>query len=149
MATRVSEIVFLRYRYGKGGLRGYVCIDKEINARNSAGCEGVSQSFGAVRYLENAWSLAQSTCLSCQPCTRFLSYCFCLKAAAERELEAACYEFYYLLPTIRIIKRCYRFPSDYFWGIRGMLFKTKKWTVIKPEEKLFIYILLAVKKKLS
>lgn len=27
-----------------------------------------------------------------------------------------------------------------------MLFKTKKWTVIKPEEKLFIYILLAVKK---
>lgn len=71
-----QKIVFLRYWYGRGGLQGYLCIDKEPNAGNSAGCEGVSQSFWAVRYLASAWSLAQSVCLSCQPRTRFLSCLF-------------------------------------------------------------------------
>lgn len=40
-----QETVFPRYWYGKGGLQGYLCIDKEPSARNSAGCEGVSQEF--------------------------------------------------------------------------------------------------------
>lgn len=113
--------VFPRYWYGKGGLQGCLCIDKEPSARNSAGCEGVSQEFLGRTVPGECLELGTehvSFLPAMHQITRLISFFlsfftfFYLKAAAERELEAACSEFCCLLPTILIIKRCYRFPSD-------------------------------------